>query len=164
VLRAFGLVLLSAAALVASSPTQAVPAATKGVLVGFAFVDVKVTAQGSRAKLPTGTRIFPPGSRITGRTACPRRFAGGTPLDGLLVLVLDYSGPPAAGSATLTFTPQGSGRASFPDAPYNFDVDRGRTLQYLGPRTQNGSYKVEIQLFGAAPQRLAGKLVLARGC
>jgi hypothetical protein len=157
-------VLALAAAVAAAWPDGAVPAAQKAKLVGFAFVDSRVTAQGSRARLPRGIRIFPSGSRLTGKTACPRRFGGSTPLDGLLVVVLDYTGSPTAGSATLTFKPAGSGRAGFPDAPYQLDVDPGRTLQYLGPRTQNGTYAVKIELFGTAPQRLAGKIVLARRC
>jgi hypothetical protein len=157
-------VLVIAAALTAAWPGGAVPAAQKAKLVGFAFVSSNVTSQGSRARLPGGTRIFPSGSRVTGKTACPRRFGGSTPLDGLLVVVLDYKGTPTAGTATLTFTPAGSGRAGFPDAPYQLDVDPGRTLQYLGPRTQNGTYALKVELFGAAPQRLSGKIVLARRC
>jgi hypothetical protein len=153
-----------AVALAVAWPGSAVASAQRAKLVGFAFVSANVTSQGSRAKLPRGTKIFPTGSRLTGKTACPRHYGGSTPLDGLLVVILDYAGPRTAGTATLTFTPAGSGRAGFPDAPYQLDVDPGRTLQYLGPRTQNGRYAVDVQLFGSAPQRLAGRIVLARRC
>lgn len=57
-------------------PTRraASPAAAKaGVIAGFAFVDSAVTSRGSRSKVPPGTKIYPPGSKITGNTAAPRR-------------------------------------------------------------------------------------------
>ena len=68
-------------------------------LTGFAFVDGSVTAQGSRAKLPPETKIYPPGSTITGTDGCPtNRYR----TDGMIVAVIDYHGRPTAGSLAVT--------------------------------------------------------------
>src|SRR5271169_3457502 len=53
-------------------PGTAPSAATTGATItGFAFVDSSVTGQGSKAKLPAGTKIYPNGARITGTDGCP---------------------------------------------------------------------------------------------
>ena len=76
-------------------------------LAGFAFVDGSVTGQGSRAKLPTGTKIYPPGSTITGTDGCPTtRYH----TDGMIVAVIDYQGRPTAGSVAVTRHPASGGQ------------------------------------------------------
>ncbi len=123
-------------------PTQsfAAGAVAGGSLTGFAFVDGSVTGQGSRAKLPAGTKIYPPGSRITGTDGCPTtRYH----TDGMIVAVIDYQGRPTAGSVTVTRHPANGGQ--FSNAPYYLDLDKGRTLQVLGPIFENGSYDVRLK-------------------
>ena len=48
--------------------TRAIAAAADAniSIAGFAFVNSSVTVQGRRAKVPPGTKIYPPGSKITG--------------------------------------------------------------------------------------------------
>ena len=109
-------------------------------LTGFAFVDGSVTAQGSRAKLPAGTKIYPPGSTITGTDGCPTtRYH----TDGMIVAVIDYQGRPTAASLAVTRHPATGGQ--FQNAPYYLDLDPGRTLQFLGPIFENGSYDIRFQ-------------------
>ena len=130
-------------------------------LAGFAFVDSAVTGQGSRAKLPSGTKIYPPGSKVTGTDGCPTtRYR----TDGLLVLVIDYQGRPTAGSVAVTRRPAAGGR--FEDAPYYLDLDSGRTLQYLGPIFGNGSYDVLLTYhIGQGQEKTTSTtLTLARDC
>jgi uncharacterized protein (DUF2141 family) len=134
---------------------------TNPVLAGFAFVDSSVTGQGSRAKLPSGTKISPPGSTITGTDGCPT-----TPhhTDGLIVAVIDYHGRPTAGSLTVTRHPATGGQ--FKDAPYYLDLDPGPTLQYLGPIFENGSYDVRFQYDYSLGRgkMVSAAFVLARSC
>jgi len=135
--------------------------ADSGTLTGFAFVDSSVTSMGSKAKLPAGTKIYPPGSKITGTEGCPTtRYK----TDGLLVVVIDYQGRPTAGSVTVTEHRAGNG--AFQRAPYYIDLDSGRTLQYLGPIFDNGTYDV---LFSynynlGNTKTVSATVVLARSC
>jgi len=132
-----------------------------GRLTGFAFVDGSVTAQGSRAKLPAGTKIYPGGSTITGTDGCPTtRYR----TDGMIVAVIDYQGRPTAGSVTVTRHPARGGQ--FENAPYYLDLDPGRTLQLLGPIFENGSYDVRLQYdFSQGEGKTAStRFVLARSC
>lgn len=130
-------------------------------LTGFAFVDGSVTAQGSRARLPPGTKIFPPGSTITGTDGCPtNRYR----TDGMIVAVIDYQGRPTAGSVAVTRHPASGGQ--FHNAPYYLDLDSGRTLQFLGPLFENGSYDVRFEYDFSSGQgkTLSATFALARNC
>jgi uncharacterized protein (DUF2141 family) len=130
-------------------------------LTGFAFVDGSVTAQGSRAKLPPGTKIYPPGSTITGTDGCPtNRYR----TDGMIVAVIDYQGRPTAGSLAVTRHPTTGGQ--FRNAPYYLDLDSGRTLQFLGPIFENGSYDIRFKYDFSLGQgkTLAATFALARSC
>jgi hypothetical protein len=110
-----------------------------GGITGFAFVDSSVTGMGSQAKLPAGTKIYPPGSKITGTEGCPtNRYH----TDGEIVAVIDYQGRPTAASVTVTEHPARGG--NFERAPYYIDLNSGRTLQYLGPIFGNGTYDVRF--------------------
>jgi hypothetical protein len=130
-------------------------------LTGFAFVDSSVTGQGSRAQLPAGTKIYPPGSEVTGTDGCPTNQYK---TDGQLVAVIDYSGRPTAGSVTVIRHPASGG--NFTNAPYYLDLDTGRTVQTLGPIYDNGSYEVQFSYsFNQGAQKtITGTLVLARNC
>lgn len=143
----------------AASPAS--PAAEGGVITGFAFVDSSVTGQGSRAKLPAGAKIYPPGSTVTGSEGCPTtRYQ----TDGQLVVVIDYNGRQTAGSVAVTRHPAGGG--TFENAPYYLDLNPGRTLQFLGPIFDNGSYDVKFSYdynLGAGKSTSA-TIVLARNC
>jgi hypothetical protein len=132
-----------------------------GRLVGFAFVDSSVTSQGSLAKLPPGTKIYPPGSTITGTEGCPRNRYH---TNGLIVAVIDYQGRPNEGSVTVIRHPAPG--MSFPSAPYYLDLNAGRTLQYLGPIGTNGTYEIEFAYNYAEGQQKSSsaKLTLARNC
>ncbi len=130
-------------------------------LAGFAFVDGSVAGQGARAKLPPGTKIYPPGSTITGTDGCPTtRYH----TDGMIVAVIDYQGRPTAGSLTVTRHPARGGR--FENAPYYLDLDPGRKLQLLGPIFENGSYNVRLQYDFSQGQghMVRARFVLARSC
>jgi len=130
-------------------------------LAGFAFVDGSVTGQGSRAKLPAGTKIYPPGSTITGTDGCPTtRYR----TDGMIVAVIDYQGRPTAGSVTVTRHPASGG--VFKNAPYYLDLDQGRTLQFLGPIFENGSYDVRLKYDFSLGQgkTVSTTFALARSC
>ena len=130
-----------------------------GQISGFAFVDASVTSKGSKAALPQGAKVYPVGSTITGTEGCPQ-----TPYntDGLPVAVIDYQGPPTAGSITVTRKPARGGQ--FQDPPYYLNLDTGRTLQFLGPIFENGSYDVLLQYnFGQnRVQTDTAKFVLTR--
>ena len=130
-------------------------------LNGFAFVDGSVTGQGSRAQLPAGTRIYPPGSTITGTDGCPtNRYH----TDGMIVAVIDYHGRPTAGSLAVTRHPASGGQ--FHNAPYYLDLDSGRTLQFLGPIFENGSYDIRFKYDFSLGQgkALSANFTLARSC
>jgi hypothetical protein len=130
-------------------------------LAGIAFVDSSVTSQGSRAQLPAGARIYPPDSEITGKEGCPT-----TPYrtDGLIVAVIDYEGPPTAGSLAVIRHPASGGR--FENAPYQLDINPGRRLQYLGPIFDNGTYEMHLTWgFGQALNpETAANFTLSRSC
>jgi hypothetical protein len=130
-------------------------------LAGFAFVDGSVTGQGSRAKLPTETKIYPPGSKIAGTDGCPTtRYH----TDGMIVAVIDYQGRPTAGSVAVTRHPASGGQ--FNNAPYYLDLDKGRTLQFLGPIFENGSYDVRLTYDFSLGQgkTVSATFALARNC
>lgn len=144
-------------------PTQSFAAAAVAgaSLTGFAFVDGSVTGQGSRAKLPAETKIYPPGSTITGTDGCPTtRYH----TDGMIVAVIDYQGRPTAGSVTVTRHPANGGQ--FSNAPYYLDLDKGRTLQVLGPIFENGSYDVRLKYdFSLGRGKtVSATFALARSC
>ena len=140
---------------------QSAEAAAGARLAGIAFVDSSVTGQGSRAQLPAGATIYPPGSEIAGMTGCPT-----TPYrtDGLIVAVIDYDGPPTAASIAVIRHPASGGR--FENAPYHLDLNAGRTLQYLGPIFKNGSYEIHMTWGFAGAQTTAKEadFTLARDC
>ena len=130
-------------------------------LTGFAFVDGSVTAQGSRAKLPAGTKIYPPSSTIAGTDGCPTtRYH----TDGMIVAVIDYQGRPTAASLAVTRHPATGGQ--FQNAPYYLDLDPGRTLQFLGPIFENGSYDIRFEYDYSLGQgkKLSASFALARSC
>ncbi len=132
-----------------------------GRILGFAFVDSSVTSRGSLAKLPPGTKIYAPGSTVTGTEGCPTsRYH----TDGLVVAVIDYQGRRNEGSVTVTRHPAPG--MSFPGAPYYLDLNAGRTLQYLGPIGMNGTYEVKFRYNYAAGQQKSSsaRLTLARNC
>jgi hypothetical protein len=138
------------------------PAAAKaGVIAGFAFVDSSVTSRGSRSKLPPGTKIYPPGSKITGAEGCPTtRYQ----TDGLMVVIIDYNGRPTAASVQVTRHPSTGG--DFENAPYYLDLDSGRTMQFLGPFFDNGTYDVRLtyDFSLGAGETTSASIVLARNC
>ncbi len=148
----------------ASQPAAATGSASANAnasLTGFAFVGSGVTAQGRRANLPPGTRIYPPGSTITGADGCPTTRYN---TDGMIVAVIDYHGRPTAGSVAVTRHPASGGQ--FDNAPYYLDLDAGRTLQFLGPIYENGSYDVRVQydFSQGEGKTLSGSFTLARSC
>jgi hypothetical protein len=134
--------------------------ADEGEIVGFAFVDSSVTGQGSRAALPNGTKIFPPGSKITGTEGCPITQYR---TDGLIVAVIDYAGRPTAGSVTVNLVPASQFGQR---APYYLDLNTGRTLQFLGPIFDNGTYEVTLEYFfgQAKTKSTAARFTLDRRC
>jgi hypothetical protein len=147
-----------------ASPAKrtASPAAAKaGVIAGFAFVDSAVTSSGSRSKVPPGTKLYPPGSKITGTTGCPTtRYQ----TDGLLVVVIDYNGRPTAGSIQVTRHPASGGQ--FENAPYYLDLDSGRIMQMLGPIFENGTYDVKFtyDFSLGSGETTSASIVLVRNC
>lgn len=143
------------------SQGQAAAGSGEGKIVGFAFVDSSVTAQGAKAQLPPNTKIFPPGSTITGTDGCPTNRYN---TDGNPVVVIDYSGRPTAASVTVTRT-LSDGRP-FTNAPYYLDLDPGRRLQNLGPIFDNGSYGVEFDYSYnlGAQKTVKASFTLARNC
>jgi hypothetical protein len=143
-------------------PSPAAPAAgTQATIAGFAFVDGSVTSQGSRAKLPPGAKIYPPGSKITGTDGCPTNQYR---TDGMIVAVIDYTGRPT--SASLQVTEHPVLRGQIDRAPYYLDLNPGRTLQFLGPIFDNGSYDILLTYdysLGSG-EKAAASFVLARNC
>ena len=132
-----------------------------GKVTGFAFVDSSVTSQGSRAKLPAGAKIYPSGAKITGTEGCPTtRYR----TDGLLVAIIDYTGRPTAASVTVVRHPASGGE--FTNAPYYLDLNSGRTLQFLGPIFDNGSYEIRFSYHYNLGQEKnsSAKIELARNC
>jgi hypothetical protein len=144
-----------------TAPGQAAAGGSKGKITGFAFVDSSVTGQGSQAKLPPGTRIYSPGSAVTGTDGCPTTQYR---TDGQPVVVLDYTGRPTAGSVTITRHPATGG--NFTDAPYYLDLNPGRTLQTMGPIYDNGTYDVVFtyDYSTGQGQTTTAKLTLNRTC
>jgi hypothetical protein len=141
--------------------TASSAAAKAGAIAGFAFVDSAVTSRGSRSKVPPGTKIYPPGTKITGTTGCPTtRYQ----TDGLLVVVIDYNGRPTAGSIQVTRHPESGGQ--FENAPYYLDLDSGRIMQMLGPIFENGTYDVKFtyDFSLGSGETTSGSIVLARNC
>lgn len=133
----------------------------EGKLTGFAFVDSSVAAAGAQAKLPAGTKIYPPGSKITGTEGCStNRYH----TDGQPIVIIDYTGRPTAGSVQVTRHPASGG--TFPDPPYYIDLNAGRTLQNMGPIFDNGTYDVlfSYNYNQGAGKKVSGTLVLARSC
>jgi hypothetical protein len=144
-------------------PTRAPasPAEDTGTLAGFAFVDSSVTSKGSKATLPAGTKIYPPGSTVTGSNGCPTtRYQ----TDGLMVVVIDYAGRPTAASVQVTRHPANGG--DFQNAPYYLDLNAGRTIQFLGPIFDNGKYDVHFSYhYNLGQEKSAdASIVLARSC
>jgi hypothetical protein len=132
----------------------------EGKIAGFAFVDSSVTGQGSRATLPQGTKIYPPGSKITGTDGCPSTQYR---TDGLIVAVIDYASRPTAGSVTVSLVPA----PQFGQRPpYQLDLNTGRTLQFLGPIFENGTYQVTLEYFfgQAKTQSTFAQFTLDRRC
>jgi hypothetical protein len=130
-------------------------------IVGFAFVNSSVTAQGRRADLPPGTKIYPPGSKITGTDGCPTtRYHN----DGMIVAVIDYQGDAMPGKVAVTRHPARGGQ--FNNAPYYLDLQKGRLLQFLGPIFENGSYDVSVEYDFTLGQgtTVSATFVLARSC
>jgi hypothetical protein len=163
-MRALVIVFVSVAAccvvaLVASTSVTAF--ADGGTLTGFAFVDSSVTGMGSQAKLPAATKIYPTGSKITGTEGCPtNRYH----TDGMIVAVIDYQGRPTAASVTITEHHARGG--DFERAPYYIDLNSGRTLQYLGPIFENGTYDIVFSYnynMGAS-KTASAKFALDRTC
>ena len=146
---------------VAALAPEHASAAGSATITGIAFVDSSVTSQGSRAKLPQGAKIYASGTRITGADGCPTTRYG---TDGLIVAVIDYDGPPTAGSLTVVRHPATGG--NFTNAPYYLDINPGRTLQYLGPRFENGSYDLKLTWGLGQAQNLSvdASFSLARNC
>jgi hypothetical protein len=128
---------------------------------GIAFVDSSVTSQGSRARLPEGAKIYPPGTQITGKDGCPTTRYG---TDGLIVAVFDYQGRPTAGSLAVIRHPAAGG--TFQNAPYYLDINPGRNLQFLGPIVENGRYDMRLTwgLGGASNPETSASFTLARNC
>ena len=151
---------LAALWLVAFLTMPVANAAAAAKLVGVAFVDSSVTGQGSHAQLPAGAKIYPPNSEITGTEGCPTtRYR----TDGLIVAVIDYDGPPTAASLAVIRHPASGGR--YENAPYQLDLNAGRTLQYLGPIFENGRYEIHlISGFAGAQTMATTEFTLARNC
>ncbi len=145
----------------ATTQASAASASKNGRLTGFAFVGSSVTSQGSRGKLPPGTKIYPPGSTIMGTEGCPTNRYN---TDGMIVAVIDYQGRPTAGKVAVTRRPASGGK--FENAPYYLDLDSGRTLQFLGPIIENGSYDVQLEYDYALgePKTDSASFVLNRSC
>ena len=144
-------------AYVASKPS------TGALRVGLAFVDSSVTARGGRGALSSGTTVFPPGATVTGATGCPTSSTGE---DGLMVLVMDYNGPPTSAAVTTTISSPETG-IGFSVAPYYLDLNAGRRVQFLGPRHQNGTYDILVEYGYASASgfpKLTARFVLDRSC
>jgi len=137
------------------------PAAGGATIAGFAFVAASVSGQHSNAKLPAGTKIYPPGSKITGTDGCSTTQYQ---TDGLPIVIIDYSGRPTSASVAVTRHPASGG--NFDNAPYYLDFNPGRTVQFLGPWFENGSYDVVLTYdysLGAG-QKTSASYTLTRSC
>jgi hypothetical protein len=153
--------LISLVQLADATRTIAASADANVSIAGFAFVNSSVTAQGRRADLPPGTKIYPPGSKITGTDGCPTtRYHN----DGMIVAVIDYKGEAMPGRVAVTRHPASGGE--FNNAPYYLDLQKGRILQFLGPIFENGSYDVSFEYDFALSQgkTVSTTFVLARSC
>jgi hypothetical protein len=140
---------------------KSAPSAGGATIVGFAFVDASVTGQHSNAKIPAGTKIYPPGAKLTGTEGCPTTKYN---TDGLPIVIIDYNGRPTAGSVAVTRHPASGG--NFENAPYYLDLNPGRTVQFLGPSIDNGTYDVLFTYdynLGAG-QKTSASFTLARTC
>ena len=82
----------------------------------------------------------------------------------MIVAVIDYTGRPTAASVTVRENPDSGG--IFLRAPYYMDLDSGRTLQYLGPIFDNGTYDVVFSYnFNLGNEKkVSGTLILERSC
>jgi hypothetical protein len=150
-----------------SSSTNGIPAlstsaaAGGATIAGFAFVDSSVTGQHSNAKLPPGTKIYPPGSKLSGTDGCPTTQYQ---TNGLPIAIIDYAGRPTSASVAVTRHPASGG--TFENAPYYLDLNAGRSIQFLGPWFDNGTYDVVLTYdysLGAG-QRTSASYTLARSC
>jgi hypothetical protein len=160
-MRAFIIIFAASCVVALVSSTSVIAFADGGTLTGFAFVNSSVTGMGGQAKLPAGTKIYLPGSKITGTEGCPtNRYH----TDGMIVAVIDYEGRPTAASITTTEHPARGG--NFERAPYYIDLNSGRTVQYLGPIFENGTYEVVFSYnynMGAS-KTASAKFALDRTC
>lgn len=85
-------------------------------------------------------------------------------MDGIPVVVVDYTGRPTAGNVQVTRHLSTGG--NFADAPYYMDVNPGRIVQNLGSIFANGSYDVVFTYdysLGEGPTASA-KFALNRSC
>ena len=82
----------------------------------------------------------------------------------MIVAVIDYQGRPTAGKVAVTRHPVRGGQ--FDNAPYYLDLDLGRTLQFLGPMFENGTYDVHLEYDYSLgePKTDSMSFVLARSC
>jgi hypothetical protein len=158
-MRLFGVIALAIVAMASVASAEPAPGTAK--FAGIAFVDASVTGMGSQAKLPAGAKVYPPGTEVTGKDGCPS-----TPYrtDGLIVAVIDYDGPAAEGSLTLTMHTAAGDRER---APYYLHLDKGRILQALGPVFDDGSYDMKLEWgFGGVqkPSAATASFRLKRSC
>src|ERR1700683_2567614 len=98
--------LLSLMQLPSATPSIAASSDANVSIAGFAFVGSGVTAQGRRANLPPGTKIYPPGSKIPGPAACQTNRSHS---DGSIVAVIHYQAQPIPGSVQVTRHPARGG-------------------------------------------------------
>jgi hypothetical protein len=132
----------------------------RATIAGIAFVGSAVTAQGTTAKLPDGTKVLPPGVRVMGTEGCPTTQYD---TDGLIVAVIDYEGRRTAANITVNLVPAPQFGAR---PPYYFDLDPGRKLQFLGPVFDNGTYSLTLEWFVGQGQRrtATAEFTLDRNC
>jgi hypothetical protein len=142
-------------------PARSSSPAGGATIVGFAFVDASVTQQHSNAQIPAGTKIYPSGSKLTGSDGCPTTRYN---TDGLPIVIIDYNGRPTAGSVAVTRHPATGG--NFANAPYYLDLNPGRTVQFLGPSIDNGTYDISFTYdYNLGPgQKASASYTLARTC
>ena len=78
--------------------------------------------------------------------------------------VIDYQGGATAGSLQVIRQPASGGR--FENAPYYLDLNSGRTLQFLGPIFENGTYQLHLETgFGGLQNpKTDASFTLARSC
>ena len=81
-----------------------------------------------------------------------------------MVVVIDYNGRPSAASVAVTRHSASGGQ--FENAPYYLDLDSGRTMQFLGPFFENGTYDVRLEYdFSLGKgESTSASIVLARNC